>query len=92
MNSNLIDFDCVDEFLSPQEIQEINEFLWDDSAADRAKIPQNSTENMLDFQPSQPLPQNSPEHLKNAATGTDIGQLMTAVPSDDFGFFTFEFT
>ena len=91
MNSNLIDFDCVDEFLSPQEIQEINEFLWDDSTADRAEVPQNSTENMLDIQLSQPLPQNSPEHLKNAATRTATG-LMTPVPSDDFGFFAFEFS
>ena len=91
MNSNLIDFDCVDEFLSAQEIQKIIEFLWDDSAADRAKVPKNPTVQLS--QPlSQPLPQNSPEHLKNAATGTDIGQLMTAVPSDDFGFFTFEFS
>ena len=56
--------------------------MWDDSAADRAKVPKNPT-----VQLSQPLPQNSPEHLKSAVTQTDTEQPMTAVP-DDFGLFT----
>ena len=64
----------------------------DDANADMAEIPQNSTENMLDFQLSQPFPQKFPKHLKNVTTRTATGQLMTAVPSDDFGLFTFEFS